>query len=85
MTTEEQPSIAVGSVVLGQGGRRVGTVDAVFVDYLLVRTKGILPVDLYIPRTHVSVGDGSVRVECTAREAYDRWHRPLKRAPHADG
>lgn len=62
--------------------RRIGTVDAVFADYLLVRTAGLLPVDLYVPRAEVEVGDGRLRVACSRDEAYARWHRPLKRAPH---
>ena len=74
--------IEPGARVLGRGGARIGTVDAVFADYLLVRTRGLLPVDLYVPRVEVTATDGAVRVDCTAREAYDRWHRPLKRAPH---
>lgn len=76
------PRVAVGARVLGRGGRRIGTVDAVFADYLLVRTRGLLPVDLYVPRVEVDATDGVLRVERTAREAYDHWHRPLKRAPH---
>ena len=36
----------------------IGRVDAVFVDYLLVRTSGLLPVDLYVPRPEVTV-DGA--------------------------
>ena len=82
----QEPGIArdirSGARVVGRGGARIGTVDAVFADYLLVRTRGLLPVDLYVPRLEVSATDGAVRVDCTAREAYDRWHRPLKRAPH---
>jgi hypothetical protein len=74
--------ITSGTRVLGRGGARIGTVDAVFADYLLVRTRGLLPVDLYVPRLEVNAADGAMRVDCTAREAYDRWHRPLKRAPH---
>ena len=66
----------------GRGGRRIGVVDAVFADYLLVRTGGVLPVDLYVPRTAVEASDGGPAVDCDAREAYARWHRPLKRAPH---
>ena len=53
-----------------------------FADYLLVRTSGLLPVDLYVPRSEVSARDGGVAVDCNADEAYERWHRPLKRAPH---
>ena len=84
---EEQPpansrAIRPGARVLGRGGARIGTVDAVFADYLLVRTRGLLPVDLYVPRFEASATDGTVRVDCTAREAYERWHRPLTRAPH---
>ena len=56
--------------------------DAVFADYLLVRTAGLLPVDLYVPRVEISAADGAVRVDGSRREAYERWHRPLKRAPH---
>jgi hypothetical protein len=72
----------VGKRLVGPGGVRIGTVDAAFADYLLVRTAGILPIDLYVPRTDVTLSDGTLSVECSRREAYDRWHRPLKRAPH---
>ena len=40
-----------GQKLLAADGRRIGTVDAVFADYLLVRTSGLLPVDLYVPAT----------------------------------
>ncbi len=71
-----------GMALRGSGGRRIGTVDAVFADYLLVRTAGLLPVDLYVPRPEVSLQGEAAVVACTADEAYERWHRPLKRAPH---
>lgn len=82
MTTERTAGPAIGAVVLGAGGRRIGLVDAVFADYLLVRTAGLLPVDLYIPRTAISAEGDRVTVDCDPDEAYERWHRPLKRAPH---
>ena len=72
----------VGSVLRGTGGRRIGTVDAVFADYLLVRTAGLLPVDLYVPRPEVVVSGERLRVDADPGEAYARWHRPLKSAPH---
>ena len=75
-------TIGRGTKLRGAGGRSIGTIDAVFADYLLVRTRGVLPVDLYVPRTEVA-GDPP-RVDCDAREAYRRWHRPLKRAPHPE-
>lgn len=71
--------------VLDAAGRRIGTVDAVFADYLLVRTSGWLPVDLYVPVTAVSPDGGAKSVTLEAaddQEAYERWHRPLKKAPH---
>ena len=72
-----------GQVLRGAGRRRIGTVDAVFADYLLVRTPGLLPVDLYVPRSEVSVdSSGMPTVDKSARDAYAAWHRPLKRAPH---
>ena len=71
-----------GQKVLGADWRRIGTIDAVFADYLLVRTSGLLPVDLYVPRNEVSDQDGRLRIEIDAATAYERWHRPLKRAPH---
>ncbi len=79
----EADGIEVGASLLGAGGRRIGTVDAVFADYLLVRTASLLPVDLYVPRTETTLTDGRLRVDVGRREAYERWHRPLKRAPHA--
>ena len=72
----------VGAGLHGAGGRRIGRVDAVFADYLLVRTAGLLPVDLYVPRTEVSARGDRLEVQVDGDEAYDRWHRPLKRAPH---
>jgi hypothetical protein len=83
MASERPPGPTVGAALLGTKGR-IGTVDAVFADYLLVRTRGLLPVDLYVPRPDVVDEDGRLRVDCDASEAYARWHRPLKRAPHAD-
>jgi len=74
----------VGMRLVSARGRRIGTIDAVFADYLLVRTSGLLPVDLYVPRSETAEEAGRVRVEATPKEAYARWHRPLKRAPHED-
>lgn len=72
-----------GQRLYGAGGRRIGTVDAVFADYLLVRTGGLLPVDLYVPRAEVSLDEaGRPSVPLTPRDAYRAWHRPLRRAPH---
>ena len=76
--------VKVGDRLLGLRGRRIGRVDAVFADYLLVRSGWILPVDLYVPRDAVSRQDGRLRVELDRRAAYDAWHRPLKRAPHEE-
>ncbi len=72
----------VGARLHGARDARIGTVDAVFADYLLVRTAGLLPVDLYVPRNEVRDEDGRLRIETDAATAYERWHRPLKRAPH---
>jgi hypothetical protein len=74
----------VGLPLVGARGKRIGTVDAVFADYLLVRTAGLLPVDLYVPRSETTEEPGRVRVDVGRSEAYARWHRPLKRAPHED-
>ena len=79
MTSEE---IRPGARVVGQRGARIGTVDAVFADYLLVRTPGPLPIDLYVPRPSLTDDGGVLRADCAAAEARHRWHRPLRRAPH---
>lgn len=72
-----------GQKLYGTGGRRIGTIDAVFADYLLVRTAGLLPVDLYVPRPEVRTDElGRLSVEASPREAYEAWHRPLRRATH---
>jgi hypothetical protein len=78
----DEQQIPPGARVLGSRNVRIGTVDAVFADYLLVRTAGIIPIDLYVPRREVSVDAVAVRVDGSPAEAYERWHRPLKRAPH---
>jgi hypothetical protein len=84
MSTDASTSVRTGIPLVGNRGRRIGTVDAVFADYLLVRTAGLLPVDLYVPRSETTVEAGRVRADVSGREAYARWHRPLKRAPHED-
>lgn len=82
MSASAEP--AVGAVLRGPDGGRIGTVDAVFADYLLVRTRGLLPVDLYVPRAELaSSGPDAAEVAVDAAEAYRRWHRPLRSAPHA--
>jgi hypothetical protein len=76
---------AKGWTIVDTEERPIGTVDAVFADYLLVRTRGFLPVDLYIPRTEVTPGaqpETGMAAAADADEAYERWHRPLKQAPH---
>ena len=84
MSGEREAEIRVGATLVGERGRKIGTVDAVFVDYLLVRTAGVLPVDLYVPRPEITIGADRLWVSCGPDEAYRRWHRPLKKAPHAD-
>ncbi len=77
------PSARRGDRLVGGDGRRIGAVDAVFADYLLVRTGGLLPVDLYVPRSEITATDGGdLRVDANRAAAYTAWHRPLKRAPH---
>ena len=78
---DDQP-IKPGMRLLGRAETRIGTVDAVFADYLLVRTRGPLPIDLYVPRPQVTVAPDGLRAKVTRNEAYQLWHRPLKRAPH---
>lgn len=72
-----------GQKLLNADGQRIGTVDAVFADYLLVRTSGLLPVDLYVPRNEVALdAQGRLAVSKSSHDAYHAWHRPLKKAPH---
>jgi hypothetical protein len=81
--TQRPDSPTRGQALLGAGGRRIGTVDAVFADYLLVRTTGLLPVDLYVPRADVTTDEaGRLSVALGPEEAYREWHRPLKRVSH---
>jgi len=81
----ERPELSArrGWQVFSRDGHLVGRVDAVFADYLLVRTAGLLPVDLYVPSDGIlAAGEGRVVLSVTGDETYSRWHRPLKRAPH---
>lgn len=81
--TAERPPLERGADVYGPGGTRLGVVDAVYVDYLLVRTSGLPPVDLYVPTAEVHVESGRrATVDADRREAYERWHRPLKSVAH---
>jgi hypothetical protein len=84
MMAGEPLEAKVGDRLVGPRGRRIGRVDAVFADYLLVRSGWILPVDLYVPRDAVSAAGGALRVELDRGAAYAAWHRPLKRAPHGE-
>jgi len=79
MTNEQ---LKPGVRLLGRRNVRIGTVDAVFADYLLVRTAGLMPVDLYVSRPEVTVVPNGASVDATRSEAYRRWHRPLRRSPH---
>jgi hypothetical protein len=72
-----------GERLTGTDGRPIGVVDAVFADYLLVRTTGLLPVDLYVPRADVTRdSSGQLSVGLSPQDAYQAWHRPLKRVAH---
>lgn len=84
MDARETVDRVIGAPVLGSRGTRIGRVEAAFVDYLLVRTASLLPVDLYVPRPAIDFDaeTGHLTVACSRREAYVRWHRPLRRAPH---
>ena len=84
--TQPESSVAAkaGDRIVGDRGRTIGRVDAVFADYLLVRTRSLLPVDLYVPRDAITIdAAGTLSVDLNRRAAYEAWHRPLKRAPHA--
>ena len=82
----ERPIGSVASAgweVFSSDGHLVGRVDATFADYLLVRTASLLPVDLYVPSDAIiAAGEGRVILRATGDETYERWHRPLKSAPH---
>jgi len=83
MREPRPPIVTKDQAVFSRDGAQIGTVDAVFADYLLVRTWGLLPVDLYVPVSAVLASSGGrLIVEATSHDAYARWHRPLKRAPH---
>ena len=84
MTEQAAAEVRVGERLVGARRRRIGRVEAVFADYLLVRSGWILPVDLYVPRDAVSHENGALRVELGRRAAYEAWHRPLKSAPHGE-
>jgi hypothetical protein len=84
MTELAAGDVKVGERLAGARRRRIGRVEAVFADYLLVRSGWILPVDLYVPRDVVIRENGALRVEVGRRAAYEAWHRPLKRAPHGE-
>lgn len=83
--SDNEVEVRRGQRLYGAGGRRIGSIDAVFADYLLVRTGGLLPVDLYVPRPDVEADErGRPSVKLAPEEAYEAWHRPLKRVAHDD-
>lgn len=84
MTDPAPPTPAAGDALEDRDGRLVGRVEAVFVDYVLVRTRGLMPIDLYVPMPEITARGADRRgVQLTRAEALKRWRRPLKRAPHA--
>jgi len=84
MSNGPMPPIERGWRVFAGDGHLLGQVDAVFADYLLVRSAGLLPVDLYVPADAViAAGSARVLVNASGAHAYEQWHRPLRRAPHA--
>ncbi|MEO7334874.1 MAG: hypothetical protein ABIZ71_13190 [Gemmatimonadales bacterium] len=74
--------VTLGQSLRGTDGRRIGRVEGIFADYLLVRTASLLPVDLYVPRADVEALEGELRVSVDRAGAYESWHRPLKRTSH---
>jgi hypothetical protein len=74
---EAARGIEVGTPLLAQRGRRIGTVDAVFAITSCVRTASLLPSTCTSPRRDV-LEDGRLRVSVGRREAYERWHRPIE-------
>ncbi len=82
MDVRNETNPLIGATLVGSGGERIGRVEAVFADYLLVRTPGPMPIDLYVPRPSVAEDPRGVRADCGPAEARRRWHRPLRRAPH---
>jgi len=80
--TAREEAALVGATLIGSRGERIGRVEAVFADYLLVRTPGPLPIDLYVPRPALTEDPRGLRADCSPAEARRRWHRPLRRAPH---
>jgi len=81
--TRTGPAPRVGDRVVDPAGRAMGRIDAVFADYALIRTRAVLPVDLYVPLPDLSrLAEGGVSIGVDRQEAYRRWHRPLRRAPH---
>jgi hypothetical protein len=72
----------VGARLVAADGRRIGRVEAEFADYVLVRTFGLLPIDLYVPRSEFEEAESRLVLGCSRGEARKRFHRPLKRAPH---
>jgi hypothetical protein len=86
MSESGTAGVEKGWRVIDDEEREIGSVDGVFVDYLLVRTRSLLPVDLYIPSNAITLaGDGRVAVDGSVDEARMRWGRPLRRAPHDHG
>ena len=50
---------------------------------IVIPKGGLPPVDLYVPRTEVSADDaGRATITLGPAEAYEAWHRPLKRVDH---
>ena len=83
MSDEAGEPIKRGQRLVAADGRSIGVVDAIFADYVLVRTGGLLPVDLYVPRPEVTPDErGRLVSQLSPDAAYAAWHRPLKRAPH---
>ena len=79
-----QPQIEPGYSVVDRDGAEIGRVDAVFADYLLVRS-GFPPVDVHVPTASLtSVAVETVGIDASADDVRAGiWDRPPVR-PHDD-
>lgn len=83
MSSTTPHEVRPGQAVVAADGGVIGVVDAAFADYVLVRTRGLLPIDLYVPVGELTVtAGGPHRAQIERGAARERWHRPLKKAPH---
>lgn len=77
MTTNEEWTIEVGMDVVDVDGEKVGGVDHLAKDYIVVAKGWLFPTDYLVPLSEISSVDSKVHLNVTKSEALARGYEPV--------